>query len=593
MSVVTLRNLSIGDKAKPLVHEASLVLEAGEHVCFIGRNGEGKSTLLRVMAGEISPDEGEVIYPKGVEVAYLQQDVPEKLSGTVLDIVISGLNHHELADAWEAEAKARKAISTLSLNEKLEFSSLSGGLKRRVLLAKALVKAPDLLLLDEPTNHLDIDAILWLEQFLAHLRCAIIIVSHDRRFVEKLATKIIELDRGHLTLWQGGLKHYLHQKQAILIAQDKQRAEFDKKLAKEETWLRRGVKARRARNEGRVRKLKEMRKDRQAFRSQLGSVTLQANSAEKSGKLVIDAENVSFAYEGNPIVTDFSFCLTRGDKVGILGPNGCGKSTLIQLLLKNLTPNTGEIRHGTSLNIAFFDQLHDTLNLDESVIDNVIEGSEMLEIGGKTQHVIGYLQDFLFTPEKARSKVRVLSGGERNRVLLAKLLAKPSNLLVLDEPTNDLDMESLDILENFLVDYPGCVLLVSHDRHFINNVVSSVLAFEGDGQFNEYVGGYDDWRSKYAAKTEEPKLADNNSQKAIKATSSGLSFTEKHALQALEAEIEQLEAKIKAEEASMSEPAFYEQTPDRIQKTQKTLADLQKALSNAIKKWEVLVAKGG
>lgn len=594
MTVLTLRDISIGNPQKPLVDHASLTLAQGEHVCLVGRNGEGKSTLLRTIAGELMPDHGEVICPQGINVAYLPQTVPRDDTGSVFEVVSHGLSQNALHDEWEKTAQTQKILSLLGLNAQADFASLSGGLKRRVLLAKALVNEPDVLLLDEPTNHLDIDAIIWLEGFLARFRGALIIVSHDRAFVEKIATAIWSLDRGHLNVWPGGLTHYVRAKQAMLVSESRTRQEFGKQLAKEEAWLRQGVKARRARNEGRVRKLQAMRQAYSAFRSPLGSVALAANHAERSGKLVIDAEHVCFAYGADTIINDVSFCLTRGEKVGILGPNGCGKSTLIQLLLKQQVPDAGEVRHGTALKVAFFDQLQETLQLNETVIDNVIQGSEMLEIGGKTKHVMGYLNDFLFTPEKARAKVASLSGGEQKRVLLAKLLATPSNLLVLDEPTNDLDMESLEILEHFLVDYPGSVILVSHDRAFINNVVTCVLAYAGEGRFHASVGGYDDWQRHQAQSTEHATDAAAKSlsaKEATQATQTGLSFTEKHQLLALEADIERLETKIREQEAGMARADFYDQAPAVIRQAQQALADNQGALAQALETWEALLAK--
>jgi len=592
VSIATVRNLTLLGTNGPLIQKASFRLAAGQHVCLVGRNGEGKSTLFRVLSGELDPDEGEVVLQTGIRVSYLPQDVPKDITGAVLAVVKSGLDLK--ASSHEADHQAKKIVSLLSLNATDEFSALSGGMKRRVLLAKALVNNPDLLLLDEPTNHLDIDSIVWLEGFLARYQGAVMIISHDRAFVEKLAQEIIALDRGKLTVWPGGFKHFLKEKDNLLLAETKQRAEFDKKLAKEEVWLRQGVKARRARNEGRVKKLKAMRTERQSFRAKQGQLKLNRTSAEKSGKLVIEARDISFDYEGQTVIKDFSFCLTRGDKVGILGPNGCGKSTLIQLLLQSLSPLSGEVSHGTSLKVAFFDQLQASLDLEASVIDNVIEGSEMLDIGGKTRHIIGYLGDFLFTPEKARQKVRTLSGGERNRVLLAKLFATPSNLLVLDEPTNDLDIESLEMLENFLVDYPGTVLLVSHDRSFINNVVSSVLAYEGAGTFNEYVGGYDDWLVQKGPQKQALSQGSKtiNQPSGTSPAAAKVSFTTQHALTQLEAEIDELEGLIKAKTDTLADPDFYAQPVDIIKKEQKSLSALQARLNEALKQWENLSAGG-
>ncbi|MDX1693789.1 MAG: ATP-binding cassette domain-containing protein, partial [Ketobacteraceae bacterium] len=494
-------------------------------------------------------------------------------------------------------------LSRLSLDGDLRFLSLSGGLKRRVLLARALVQDPDLLLLDEPTNHLDIDAIQWLEGFLQQYTGALLFISHDRAFIKNLANRIVDLDRGKLSSWEGSYDNYLRRKEEALHAEEKERERFDKKLSQEEAWIRQGIKARRTRNEGRVRALKAMRSEYAQRRQTLGKANLTSNAAEKSGKQVIEAEHISYQYDGTPIVKDFSTLILRGDKIGIIGPNGVGKSTLLKLLLGKLEPQSGRVRLGTNLEVAYFDQLRDQLDETRSVRDNVGEGSDTVTINGQSKHVIGYLQDFLFTPERANTPVSALSGGEKNRLLLARIFTRPSNVLVLDEPTNDLDIETLELLEEMVTNYPGTVLLVSHDRDFINNVVTSTLAFEGNGVIREYVGGYDDWlrqrpspaqagnrkpSDKAAEKPTESagkKVPDKPQPKARK-----LSYKEIRELEALPQQIEDLETEQSELHEKLADPRLYQDQPQNVQALQDRLAVVESELEQAFERWEALEA---
>src|SRR6187455_203007 len=519
--LLQLQNVDFSVGGPLLLDDVNLSIDRGERLCIVGRNGAGKSTLLRLIAGEAQPDDGEV-RRFGSRVAGLAQEVPAGLEGTVFDVVAAGLGelgtllaryHHLLHDGdtpdmdalgevqsrieaghgWALETRVEQVLERLGLPEDVEFAALSGGMKRRVLLAQALVAGPDLLLLDEPTNHLDIESIAWLEQFLLDFPGSVVFVTHDRAFLRRLATRIVEIDRGAVTSWPGDYDNFLRRREERMHAEAQANALFDKKLAQEEVWIRQGIKARRTRNEGRVTALKAMRRERAERREQTGNVSLAAAGADKSGKRVFEAKDVSFAFGDRVLVRDFSTVVQRGDKIGLIGANGSGKTTLLRLLLGDLQPQAGEIRTGTNLEIAFFDQLRGALREDWNALDNVSEGREFIDINGARKHVLGYLQDFLFSPERARAPITKLSGGERNRLLLAKLFARPSNLLVMDEPTNDLDVETLELLEELLIDYPGTLLLVSHDRDFLDHVVTSTLAMEGDGIVREYVGGYSDW----------------------------------------------------------------------------------------------------
>ena len=624
MAFVSLRGIKLGFGGPNLLNDLDLQINPGERLCLLGRNGEGKSTLMKMIAGMIKPDEGNIEFQTGTRVAYLSQDIPDDLTGTVYDVVASGLDkvgqllkdyHHislELAEnynekimsrlehiqheleaqsGWQLGQAIDSTLSKLSLPPDQNFSDLSGGLKRRVLLARALVTDPQLLLLDEPTNHLDIEAINWLEEFLKNWKGSLLFVTHDRAFLQKLATRIIELDRGKLSSWPGDYANYLVKKQEAMEVEARENALFDKKLAQEEVWIRQGIKARRTRNEGRVRALKALREERLARRERPGTVNMAISDQERSGKIVIEVNDISYSYGELNIVTHFTTSIMRGDRIGIIGPNGVGKSTLIQLLLGQLTPDQGTVTQGTKLDVAYFDQYRSELNLQKSVRDNLAEGTDNIEINGKSKHVMSYLSDFLFSPQRANSPVSTLSGGERNRLTLAKLFTQPFNLLVMDEPTNDLDVETLELLEELLMDYKGTLLLVSHDRAFLNNVVTSTLVFEGNGQINDYVGGYDDWlwqrkagtKTKSTAATETKPKAKSQANRPAK-----LSYKDQRELDELPKKIEQLESEIEQCHADMADPAFYQKGSDEITKMQNKTEQLQAKLSKAYTRWEQL-----
>ncbi len=599
MPLVSLQELTIGFRGPPLLDAVSCQIEPGQRIGLLGRNGAGKTTLMRILAGQEMPDSGEVRFAPGTTASLLRQDVPQDLTGRVFDVVATGLDTAagDESDKHEAEWKARhqveQILSRMELDGDAQFELLSSGMKRRVLLAQALVSAPDLLLLDEPTNHLDIDAITWLEDFLTRWRGTLIFVTHDRMFLRKLAGRILEIDRGRLFDWSCDYDTFLARKQAALEAQEKQDALFDKRLAQEEAWIRQGIKARRARNEGRVRTLKKMRRERSERQSAPGKVRLQIEQGRRSGNLVAEVERVSFAYGDRQIVRDFSTTIMRGDKVGIIGPNGAGKTTLLRILLGQLPPQHGRVRLGTNLNIAYFDQLRQQLDDERTVQENVGDGSDTIIVGGKSRHVIGYLQDFLFSPERARTPVRFLSGGERNRILLARLFAKPANVIVLDEPTNDLDAETLELLEERLVEFPGTLLLVSHDRAFLNNVVTSTIVFER-GEVKEYVGGYDDWLRQRPADAAEPAVAEIRKAKPQPSAAGGkdrkrrLSYNEQRELAALPATIEQLEGEISTIHETMASPEFYQQPREEIAALQARLQSLESELAIAYARWEML-----
>ena len=632
MSLISLNNIHLG-YGHPLLDGVRFSLERGERVALVGRNGTGKSTLLKLIDRRIVADDGDIAYADGVRVARLDQEVPLETAGSVFDVVAGGLGeigeavrryHHlthdmsgepsaavlqeledcqhiiEAAGAWDVEKTVENLLTRLSLPIDDDIASLSGGLKRRVLLARALASQPDVLLLDEPTNHLDLDAILWLEEFLLGWPGTLVFITHDRVFLQRLATRIIELDRGHLTDFPGDYPTYLRRKQELLEVEAKVNAEFDKRLAQEEVWIRQGIKARRTRDMGRVKRLVEMRQARSERRVRSGQVSMQVQQAERSGKLVVEAEGVCFRYGDRPIVDGLTTTILRGDKVGIIGPNGCGKTTLLRLMLGQLAPTSGKIKLGTNLQIAYFDQYRATLDEEATVIDNVAQGSDRVTVNGRNTHVIGYLQDFLFTPDRARQPVKSLSGGERNRLLLARLFTQPANLLVLDEPTNDLDADTLDLLEELLIDYAGTVLVVSHDRAFLNNLVTSVLAFEGDGVVNEYVGGYDDWvrqrpASLGGSRPEKPAEVSAPAptavpKPAVAAKPRKMSFKEQRELESLPATIEQLEEELAALNQTMAQPGFYQQSRDEITASQSLLAEKQECLETAYARWETLEA---
>ena len=629
MPILTLRGvtLSLGDP--PLLHDVSLQLERGERLCLVGRNGSGKSTLLRLVAGEIQADAGELWRAPGLRVARLAQEVPLGGSGSVFHAVAEGLGaagalveryhtlaravadgdpariadldrcQHELeaAGGWAREQRVETVISRLGLDPAASLTSLSGGVARRVLLARALVSDPDLLLLDEPTNHLDIDGITWLEEFLLGWHGTLLFVTHDRAFLQRLATRVVELDRGRLTDFPGDYTTYLSRKAQWLAAEETRNALFDDKLAREEAWIRQGIKARRTRNEGRVRALERLRAERSARRTQVGRVTMAIQAAERSGKVVADAEEVGFAYDRQPILRGLTTTILRGDKVGVIGPNGAGKTTLLRLLLGELEPTEGRIRRGTHLEVAYFDQRRAALDEERTVQDNVGEGREFVVIDGQRRHVLGYLQDFLFPPDRARQPVKALSGGERNRLLLARLFTRPSNVLVLDEPTNDLDTETLELLEALLVEYSGTVLLVSHDRAFLDHVVTSTLVFEGPGVVREYVGGYQDWLRQRPAPRPEPRQGKPSPGERTPPRSADaerprkLSYRDQRELDALPARIEALEGERDALLASMSEPAFYQREGSAIRAVQTQLEQLEQALETAYALWASLESR--
>jgi ATP-binding cassette subfamily F protein uup len=624
--LITLKNIQLSYGSAPLLDGIDLVIDKGERICLLGRNGAGKSTLMKVILGELTPDDGERVVASGVKLARLIQEVPVGMAGSVFDVVADGIGQlagklkvyhqishqlaesgdkalfdrlakaqHELevADGWQLEQRVETVISRLGLDADAEFGELSGGLKRRVLLAQALVTEPDLLLLDEPTNHLDIEAIDWMEEFLLNYPGAILFVTHDRAFLRRLATRILELDRGLLSDWPGDYDNFLRRKQERLNAETLANARFDKKLAQEEAWIRQGIKARRTRNEGRVRALKAMRATRMQRREQTGKAQMQLSSGERSGKLVVEVERINYAWENKPIIRDLSTTILRGDRVGIIGPNGSGKTTLLNLLLGRLQPDSGRVKLGTNLQVAYFDQLRGQLDEERTVQDNVGGGSCKVEIGGRSKHIIGYLQDFLFTPERARSPVKALSGGERNRLLLAKLFTKPANILVLDEPTNDLDVETLELLEELLVDYDGTLLLVSHDREFLDNAVTSCLVFEGEGRVVEYVGGYSDWeinqkRQQQTAKASaaEPKVkfASEKPQKKREK----LSYKDQRELDGLPQRIESLEAQLDELQTRLSDPELYRTQGEQVAQLQLEAARVQTELEQAYERWETL-----
>ena len=590
MALLSLRAVSLAFGGPRLLDQVELQIEPGERVCLLGRNGEGKSTLLRLIRGDIEPDEGQVIRQQGLRVSFLPQDVPRERTGTVADHVAEGLNdagHH----ATGSDHRVQAVISRMGLDPDAQFEDLSSGMKRRVLLAQSLVVDPDILLLDEPTNHLDIDAIRWLEGFLPRAGGTLIFVTHDRVFLEKLATRIIELDRGQLYDWACDYPTFLKRRDEVLHAEARQQELFDKRLAQEEVWIRKGIEARRTRNEGRVRALKAMREQRQKRRDRTGTARIAAQEAERSGTLVIEAKGVHFGYGGAAVIHDLTSTIMRGDKVGIIGPNASGKTTLIRLLLGEMTPLAGTIRLGTNLEVAYFDQLKATLDEDKTVQQNISD-YDMIPINGQQRHVIGYLQDFLFAPERSRSLVKYLSGGERSRLLLAKLFTKPSNLLVLDEPTNDLDVETLELLESLLVEYQGTVLLVSHDRAFLNDVVTSTLAIEADGRVREYDGGYDDYLRQRSTEptpdTKSPASAINPQASPATEQRKKLSFKERRELESLPARIEQLESEIGGLHETMASPAFYRQDGAAIAQTKGRLAELEQELAEAFGRWEAL-----
>ena len=628
MALLGMRDVSIAFGGPAILDRANLAIERGERVCLLGRNGTGKSTLMKLLDGSIAPDAGEVIRQTGTTIARLEQEVPGDVAGTTFNVVAAGLGeagtllaryheashrvgatggsdatlremdrlHHALdaVGGWQLETRVETVLSHLDLDADARFAQLSGGRKRQALLARALVRQPDVLLLDEPTNHLDVDAIEWMEDFLIGRDATLLFVTHDRAFLRRLATRIVELDRGRLVDWGAGYDSYLERKEASLAVEEKEWAEFDKKLAREEIWIRTGIKARRTRNEGRVRALEMLRLERSARRERAGTVRLQAQEAERSGRLVVDARGMGFSHGARAIVRDLTTTITRGDRIGLIGPNGSGKTTLLRLLLGELQPDTGSLRTGTGLEIVYFDQLREQLDPEATIADSIANGSEWVEIGEKRKHVLGYLQDFLFPPERARTPVRALSGGERNRLLLARLFTRSFNVLALDEPTNDLDIETLDLLEELLLDFTGTLLVVSHDRAFLDNVVTSTLVMEGNGRVGEYVGGYADWLRQRpgtanVAPPKAPPAAERLAPRADKKRK--LSFKETQELATLPQRIDALEREREQLFATLASPAALK--AGGAAKANARLKQLAAELSTATSRWEELELVAG
>src|SRR5688500_8892275 len=608
MPLVALDHIAMAYGHLPLLDDASLLIETGERVCVIGRNGTGKSTLLQIISGDVLPDGGSVWRQPALRIARLEQDVPLSTDRPVRDVVADGFTQLEHVDRWHVDVSVDMVISRLGLVPDAIVSTLSGGWRRRVLLARALVAQPDLLLLDEPTNHLDIDAMTWLESFLEDYPGAVVFVTHDRAFLQRVATRIVELDRGRLTSWPGDYRTFLEKKEAWLANEAILHEKFDKKLAQEEAWLRQGIKARRTRDEGRVRALIAMRSERAARREETGKVRLRAEEADRSGHVVFEAKHVSKSFLNaqsfrtslgpqalgdRVVLRDATFRIMRGDRVGLIGPNGSGKTTLLRMLMGEIEPDAGEVRRGTNVQIAYYDQQREQLDPERTVFETVGDGNDTVTVNGRAQHVHGYLRDFLFPAERAHSPVKALSGGERNRLLLARLLTRPANVLVLDEPTNDLDIETLELLESYLVDWPGTLLLVSHDRTFIDHVVTSTLVFEGEGYVQEYVGGYEDWLRQRP----EPQLplVDRVSPRpagtAIARSPGGkkkLSFNEQRELEELPRRIEQLESEQEAIHARIASADFYKESSDAIAQALARVDELKDFLHDAYARWDEL-----
>ncbi|MEX4117247.1 ABC transporter ATP-binding protein [Haemophilus influenzae] len=639
MALISLTNGYLSFSDAPLLDHAELHIEPNERVCLVGRNGAGKSTLLKIIAGDVLMDDGKIQYEKDLVVSRLEQDPPRNAQGNIFDYVAEGVGHltdllkeyHHIsvqleenysdqilsqleqvqsklehADGWRFENKINEVLLKLGLNPNTKLSALSGGWLRKAALARALVCDPDVLLLDEPTNHLDVEAIEWLENFLLDFQGSIVFISHDRSFIRKMATRIVDLDCGQLRSYPGNYDLYLTTKEENLRVEALQNELFDKRLAQEEVWIRQGIKARRTRNEGRVRALKAMREERRQRRDVMGTAKLQLDASSRSGKIVFEMEDVSYEIAGKTLLKDFSTTILRGDKIALVGANGCGKTTFIKLLLGEIQPTSGKIRCGTKLDIAYFDQYRADLDPEKTVMDNVADGKQDIEVNGVKRHVLGYLQDFLFPPKRAMTPVKALSGGERNRLLLAKLLLKPNNLLILDEPTNDLDVETLELLEEILTDYQGTLLIVSHDRQFIDNTATECYLFEGEGRLNKYVGGFFDakqqqanfWASKAVeeqakAKKTEPLKEESavKNDRTSKPKSVKLSYKEQRELEQLPQLLEELETKITALQAEIADPAFFQQTHYITDAKLKALADTEAELETAFLRWEELEEK--
>ncbi|EIU7614189.1 ABC transporter ATP-binding protein [Vibrio vulnificus] len=634
MALLTIHNgqLAFGDN--PLLDKADFVLQEHERVCLVGRNGAGKSTLMKVLAGEVILDDGKLQITQDVVVSRLEQDPPRNEPGTVYDYVASGLAevgeqlkiYHDLLDlvaqeptekninrlarvqeqldhanAWRFEDRVKHVLAALKLDAETKLTDLSGGWQRKAALAKALVCDPDVLLLDEPTNHLDVTTIEWLETFLKDFRGSIIFISHDRAFIKAMATRIVDLDRGKLASFPGDYDNYLIEKEEMLRVEEMQNAEFDKKLAQEEVWIRQGIKARRTRNEGRVRALKKLREERQSRVDVQGKAKIQIDDAARSGKIVFEAEKLQFSFDGKKIVDDFSFNIMRGDRIALIGPNGCGKSTVLKLLLDQLKPESGRLHCGTKLEVAYFDQYREILDPEKTVIDNLADGKQEVTVGGRERYALSYLQDFLFSPKRARTPVKALSGGEKNRLLLARIFLKPNNLLILDEPTNDLDIETLELLEELLANYQGTLLLVSHDRQFVDNTVMTSWIFEGEGKIEEFVGGYHDAQQQRKQAIDAREVMEKSAPKAkvveetpktapAKNTSKKLSYKLQRELEALPAKLEQLEADIEALQEQVNSAEFFAQPVETTQPVLEQLAALEQELEIAFERWEELEA---
>lgn len=631
MSLINLSGAWISFSDAPLLDNTELHIEPNERVCLVGRNGAGKSTLLKVLSKELPLDDGRIIFEQDLVVARLQQDPPRNVEGSVYDFVAEGVSgpaellkeyQHlsllvghdpsdknlnrmsvlqealEHQDGWRIDSQIRDVLLRLELSADVPLSSLSGGWLRKAALARALVCSPDVLLLDEPTNHLDIETIFWLEAFLKEFQGSIIFISHDRAFIRNMATRIVDLDRGKLVSWPGNYDLYLEGKEESLRVEELQNAEFDRRLAQEEVWIRQGIKARRTRNEGRVRALKAMRNEHAARRQTLGTAKMQVEESIRSGKIIFELEDVNYSIDDRTLVRDFSVQVQRGDKIALIGPNGCGKTTLLKLMLQQLQPDSGNVRVGTKLEVAYFDQHRAELDPDRTVMDNLAEGKQEVMVNGRSRHILGYLQDFLFHPKRAMTPVRALSGGERNRLLLARLFLKPSNLLILDEPTNDLDIETLELLEELLNEYTGTVLLVSHDRHFVDNSVTDCWIFEGDGVINQYVGGYYDAHQQQANVKElrmpvnvAPIKATPEKVEEKKKSLTKLSYRLQRELEELPAKIERLEADVAKFQAQVSDVSFFSQSHDVTQKILMDLASAEQAFEDAFERWEALEAQ--
>ena len=627
MSLISLKSIELNYGNPSLLNDITLSIDANERICLLGRNGAGKSSLLKIIQGDLLPDSGEVIVKNGIQISRLEQEVPNDLNGTIYSIVFQGLdklgmliNEHKKAiqnleknqsgdtykklekvqqkldsiGGWNIEQKVLKILSRLNLNFNSEFSSLSGGIKRRVLLARSLVLEPDVLLLDEPTNHLDIDSIEWLEEFLKTYNASLVFITHDRTFLKSLATKIIEIDRGSVFIYEGDYKNYLLSRDKRWNDEKTESELFNKKLEKEEIWIRQGIKARRTRNEGRVRELKKLRQKYKARRTHQGTVNIALSEVKKSGKIVIESNNVSVTIGEKCLFKDFSCVIERGDKIGIIGSNGVGKTSLIKVLLGQINPSKGHITIGTRLQIAYFDQLRNTLNENLTVLDNLSDGREFVEVQNSKKHVIGYLQDFLFSPERIRTPVSALSGGEKSRLLLAKLFAQKANVLVMDEPTNDLDVETLELLEERLQSFKGTLILVSHDRYFLNQVITRCFVFEESG-LNHYIGGYDDWIIQRLDENKKTKRINQSTKNTFNVKKiqvrTKLSYNEKRILESLPDKISKIEKEVSDLNNKLSDPIFYKKNLEKVKLTKKKLIQLNIELDKAYAEWELLESK--